>query len=241
VVVAVTGPFVGHDEAVLVVGVLEDSGDVVFSVPLGHGTHPDVIAYDQGFALLRPIDASLAGEDLVVRVAVRPAHGEDRPVHLPRFRDADLDLDAAGIEPVVRQRVAAYAVVTSTRGLLATEYSDRTAARGRWGMPGGGLDPGEEPVAAVLREVVEETSQVIELGELATVQTSHWVGRSPRGVVEDFHAVRLIYRGSCPDPSDPVVLDEGGTTRSSRWVPLSEWPAVGWTFGWHAVLNDLLS
>ena len=70
-------------------------------------------------------------------------------------------------------------------------------------MPGGGIDPGEEPGAAVVREVHEETAQVVELGALVAVQTSHWVGRSPSGRVEDFHAVRLVYRASCPEPGEP--------------------------------------
>jgi 8-oxo-dGTP pyrophosphatase MutT (NUDIX family) len=236
---------------VLIIGVLEESGEVAFRLPLDHGAHPDVAAYDQGFVLLQPIDAHLLGpidaslldDDLVVRFDVRPIQGEARPQHQPRGRDLALSsgVDLGDVEPVRRQRVAAYAVVTSSRGLLATEYSDRTAVAGRWGMPGGGLDPGEEPVAAVLREVMEETSQVIELGKLAAVQTSHWVGRSPRGGIEDFHAVRLIYRGGCPGPSDPVVLDEGGTTWSAQWVPLPEWPSVSWTLGWQTILPRLLS
>ena len=102
------------------------------------------------------------------------------------------------VRPAVRQRFAAYAVVISSRGLLATQYSGRTAVTGRWGMPGGGLDDHEPPATAVLREVAEETSQEIILGELVKVQTSHWVGRSPYGNIEDFHAVRLIYRARLP-------------------------------------------
>ena len=130
-----------------------------------------------------------------------------------------------GTVPVVRQRVAAYAVVRSSRGLLATEFSARTAVEGLWGMPGGGLDDHEEPAACVLREVAEETSQLVELGPLTAVQTSHWIGRNPHGMIEDFQAVRLIYVGSCPDPTDPVVRDRDGTTNDARWVELDEWRA----------------
>ena len=124
---------------------------------------------------------------------------ESRPSQRPTGRDVGLQL-APGEDPVVRQRVAAYGVVVSDRGLLATQYSDRTAVDGRWGMPGGGIDVGEEPTAAVAREVHEETAQIVELGALVAVQTSHWVGRSPAGHVEDFHAVRLIYRADLPGP-----------------------------------------
>jgi 8-oxo-dGTP pyrophosphatase MutT (NUDIX family) len=141
----------------------------------------------------------------------------------------------------VRQRIAAYAIVTSSRGLLATEYSDRTAVSGRWGMPGGGIDDGEQPVDAVLREVAEETDQEIELGDLVVVQTSHWIGRSPRGTLEDFQAVRLIYRATCPRPTEPQVLDLGGTTESAVWVPLDAWPTLSWTNNWDQVLREQLS
>jgi ADP-ribose pyrophosphatase YjhB (NUDIX family) len=170
---------------------------------------------------------------------VRPVRDEARPVVRQQGRDAGLVLSGK-VRPVVRQRFAAYAVVTSSRGLLATEYSGRTAVIGRWGMPGGGLDDHEPPTSAVLREVAEETSQEIILGELIKVQTSHWVGRSPYGTIEDFHAVRLVYRATCPHPTDPIVLDQGGTTESAQWVPLEFWRSVSWTQNWQLLLTELL-
>jgi ADP-ribose pyrophosphatase YjhB (NUDIX family) len=130
------------------------------------------------------------------------------------FRDLDIDpADAA--EP--HQRVAAYALVTSTRGVLLTQFTGLTNVEGEWGLPGGGLDPGESPVEGVHREVWEETGQRVRLGELVAVQSSHWVGRAPSGVVEDFHAVRIVYAATCASPGDPVVHDVGGTTADARW------------------------
>src|ERR687898_890380 len=130
---------------------------------------------------------------------------------------------------------------SSSRGLLATQFSAITAVAGRWGMPGGGLDDHEQPAAAVIREVVEETSQSIVLGDLARVHTSPWVGRNPQGAIEDFHAIRLVYRGRCESPTDPVVLNSEGTTRSARWVPLDAWQKVRWTANWREVLSELLA
>ena len=72
------------------------------------------------------------------------------------------------------------------------------------------------------------------------MQSSHWVGRSPHGPVEDFHAIRLVYRGTCPEPTDPVVHDEGGTTESARWVPLDAWKDLPWTQNWRQALRRLL-
>jgi 8-oxo-dGTP diphosphatase len=131
-------------------------------------------------------------------------------------RDAGVGGDEVG-EPF--QRVAAYAVVRSERGVLLTQFSSQTRVEGDWGLPGGGLDEGESPVEGVHREVWEETGQRIELGELLTIQSQHWVGRAPRGGLEDFHAIRLVYAARCPEPTDVVIHDVGGTTSDARWVP----------------------
>jgi 8-oxo-dGTP diphosphatase len=42
-------------------------------------------------------------------------------------------------------------------------------ARGRWSVPGGYLDVGEDPRAAAAREVVEEAAVVVEVGEVLDV------------------------------------------------------------------------
>ncbi|WP_375431473.1 NUDIX hydrolase [uncultured Friedmanniella sp.] len=213
----------------------------LFDVRLAHGADPSVVAHDEGYAVVRPLEAvrSDAGELRLV-LQVRVLDGERRPRLGPRGQDAGLVL-SPGVQPQVRQRFAAYAVVTSSRGLLATEYSDRTAVQGRWGMPGGGIDDGEQPVEAVLREIHEETAQQVLLGDLVTVQTSHWVGRSPRGGIEDFQAVRLVYRATCPEPTDPRVLDLGGTTSATRWIGLDAWTSLPWTHNWATLLRELLS
>jgi hypothetical protein len=95
-------------------------------------------------------------------------------------------------------------------------------------------------VQCVRREVTEETAQQIELGDLTKVQTGHWIGRTPGGLIEDFHAVRLVYRASCPNPTEPRVLDRGGSTASARWVDLDDWTSLGWTANWMMVLSELL-
>jgi 8-oxo-dGTP pyrophosphatase MutT (NUDIX family) len=152
--------------------------------------------------------------------------------------DADLVLDE-GERLVVFQRVAAYAVVESARGVLMSEASELTNAPGTWALPGGGVDPGEEPVEAVVREVWEEADQRVEVDELVLVQSQHWVGRAPGGRPEDYHAVRLIHRASCVEPHDPVVNDVGGTTRSAAWVPVADLASLPMSDSWRAALADL--
>jgi 8-oxo-dGTP diphosphatase len=203
-----------------------------------HGADPHRLAWELGYRIVRPLSATGHGDDLTFTVQVS-AHGRKVSERGPqRRRSLDPALTDTDIgEPLVRQRLAAYAIVLSERGVLATEFSEHTAVPGSWGLPGGGIDPGENPSQAVIREAVEETAQNIEIAHLLDIQTDHWIGRSPHGVIEDFHAVRIIYAATCPRPPDPMVNDVGGTTASTRWVSLHQWQRMHWAAGTRALLD----
>ncbi len=189
--------------------------DVVTFV-LGHGEDPRAGLARRGWAAGRAQVEGVHGRLVVafdvVAAAPYPVSGGPQG---PGLRDAE----RAEVEP--RQRLAAYAVVVAQGCLLLTQLSGRTGAGGRWNLPGGGVDPEESPVQAVVREVGEETGQVVVDVRLVDVMTQHWVGRSPRGA-EDYHAVRLLHTAHCPEPTAPVVHDVGGSTAAARWVPWSE-------------------
>ena len=218
---------------------LDRSGDPVVRRPLGHGEDPAALLWSHGWRLVDAVEVtSASGEQHVLTATFRVAPAQGRPP-VPRTavvrRDRDLVV-APGEVADPFQRVAAYAVVTSERGLLLTQLSGLTSEPGRWGLPGGGLDPHEAPVDTVLREVWEESGQKVVVTSLAGVQSSHWVGRAPDGRLEDFHAVRIVYRATCHEPTEPVVHDVGGTTQSAAWVPVGEVGALPLTAGWRAAL-----
>lgn len=125
--------------------------------------------------------------------------------------------------PVRYRRTATYALVIENvegqESVLLTSFTDRPDL---WGLPGGGLDEGEAPLAGLVREVWEETGQKIDSIKAVGVDTDHWVGRSPAGRLEDFHAVRLLYRARCRKASAPIVHDIGGSTDVAQWVPIKE-------------------
>jgi 8-oxo-dGTP pyrophosphatase MutT (NUDIX family) len=213
-------------------------GSRVAEAPLGHGEHPDVVLGATGWLVETPAFATVVeGGTLELGYRVRELDGI-RPRADAVRRDVGVGDDEVG-DPF--QRVAAYAVVTSVRGVLLTQFNDLTHVPGDWGLPGGGLDDGESPVDGVHREVWEETGQRIELGELLTVQSQHWVGRAPSGVLEDFHAVRIVYAAKCPEPTDVVIHDVGGTTSDARWVPVEQLGDYRLTSSWRrlAALHDL--
>lgn len=226
----------------IVVGV-DGVGAEVARLALGHGDDPTGLLASRGWQVRRVRDVvthPVGKSALTMTFEVEPADADPRPLVpvVPVEQQIPGDHPLAG-EAVQHQRVAAYALVTSSRGVLMTQFSDRTSAQGQWGLPGGGLDPDEPPEQAVVREAWEESGQVIEVSDLELIQSNHWIGRSPSGQLEDFHAVRIVYRAVCHDPTDPVVHDVGGTTESAAWLLPADLDRLGLTSAWRSILRDM--
>ena len=123
--------------------------------------------------------------------------------------------------PPRRQRVAAYALLTQDATVLLTRMSGLTRIPGRWTLPGGGIDHGEDPREALVREVYEETGLHVVPGPLADVHSSHFVGPRSDGLVEDYHGIHLIFRATLAPESlavEPNVVEVDGSTDLAAWV-----------------------
>ncbi|THV42290.1 NUDIX hydrolase [Glycomyces buryatensis] len=118
------------------------------------------------------------------------------------------------------QRFGAYGVVSDHDGrILLARISDGYPGAGTWHLPGGGVDFGESPRAAVFREIYEETGQDARVGDLLNVTSfRHRRAIGPEGYPLDWHGVRAIYSATVPDPSAAQVVEAaGGSTSESRW------------------------
>ncbi|WP_244931435.1 NUDIX domain-containing protein [Nocardioides sp. W7] len=125
-------------------------------------------------------------------------------------------------EPFRLQRVAAYALVRRGDDVLLTRISERGFHSGSWTLPGGGIDHGEAPREALVREVREECGVDCVVGEVLEVHDVHFGGTAPSGRHEDFHAVHLVFAATVPDDAEPRVLEADGTTDAAAWVPLAD-------------------
>ncbi len=129
-----------------------------------------------------------------------------------------------------RQRVAAYAVILRVRPgpeggqeILLSRLAERITTDELWTLPGGGLDHGEDPRDAVLREVREETGLDADVGESARVYSAHLPGVWRDGRRVDAHALRIVYDGwVAPDAPEPRVVEVDGSTSEAAWQPVAD-------------------
>jgi ADP-ribose pyrophosphatase YjhB (NUDIX family) len=123
--------------------------------------------------------------------------------------------DATGLLRVTR--LAAYGVIVRDGHVLLCHVSPGNQGEGLWTLPGGGLDFGESPEAAVVREVEEETGLVAAITGPPSIHsdTGVWVRRS--GNVR-YHHVRFVYPMAVAGGEERLEVD--GSTDAFDWVPL---------------------
>lgn len=123
--------------------------------------------------------------------------------------------------PAARQRLAAYALVLRDGAALLTRNSSRGPDPGSWSLPGGGVEHGESPAAAVAREVREETGLQASVGDLLGTHESHFTGTAPHGREEDFHGVSLVFAATVA-AGVALVQEVSGTTDDVAWVRIDD-------------------
>lgn len=112
-----------------------------------------------------------------------------------------------------KKRVIAHVVVRDTGGrvLLCTTSYKRDLE-----LPGGAVEPGEDPLAAARREVIEELGVELPVGEVIAIDwLPPWQGWSD--------AIEILYDGGLHDPSllDTIVVD-GREILCAAWYTTDE-------------------
>ena len=95
-----------------------------------------------------------------------------------------------------------------------------------WTLTGGGLDPGEQPEACVVRELLEETGYAVTVGGLLGVHVMEIPAeqRIAKGHGGPLRLVRIVYRARVV--GGELRHETAGTTDEARWVALDEVAAL---------------
>lgn len=119
-----------------------------------------------------------------------------------------------------RQRVSAYALICNDGKILLCRISKELPRwQGSWTLPGGGLNFGESPEEAVIREVEEETGLRVATRRIAEIDSFREISE-----MEDFHGIRIIY---FVDVVGGNLRDEiSGSTDHCEWHELDSFPDI---------------
>jgi 8-oxo-dGTP diphosphatase len=116
-------------------------------------------------------------------------------------------------------RLAAYGLIERDGSFLLCRVGPGNLGEGRWTLPGGGLEFGEAPEVAVVREVEEETGLVAEISgpPMILSHTGDWDLASE---TVRYHHVRFVYPMSVTGGAER--LEVGGSTDAFGWFNRAE-------------------
>ena len=109
-------------------------------------------------------------------------------------------------------RIAAYGLLRDNDKILLCRLSPHVYIHaGHWTLPGGGIDFGEDPQDAVVREFVEETGLKVKVERLVAVDSLY-------DEFDDFHAhsIRIVYEVSLI--SGQLRFENSGSTDKCEWL-----------------------
>jgi len=115
------------------------------------------------------------------------------------------------------------AVVFDAAGRVLLVKRRHAPLKGEWSLPGGAVELGESLAAAVAREVLEETSLVVDVGPV--VEVVDRVHHHPEGRVE-YHYIVIDYLCRVNDRAGGTAA-AGSDADDVRWVPRDDLSTLG--------------
>jgi 8-oxo-dGTP pyrophosphatase MutT (NUDIX family) len=123
------------------------------------------------------------------------------------------------------RRAAAYVLCRDEAGrILLTRFVQAgNPDSGKWTMPGGGMEWGEEPAETAARELEEETGLRAEIGRVVGV-FSRWYDPQEAAVGKAGHVIGMVYEGANVRGTLRTEFsgDPANTTDAAAWFTLED-------------------
>lgn len=113
-------------------------------------------------------------------------------------------------------RVGAYGLLLDNGKILLCRLSkSELRNKGRWTLPGGGIEFAESPDKAVLREFLEETGMTVSISSIAGTDSINF---ELDGI--NYHHIRIIYWVGFV--SGELTFEVNGSTDRCEWFELEQ-------------------
>ncbi|MDO5743519.1 MAG: NUDIX domain-containing protein [Micrococcaceae bacterium] len=127
-------------------------------------------------------------------------------------------------DPGFDTRLAAYCVVVNEGSILLALWDMRARDPRfvpRWTLPGGGVELGEQPEIAAVREVQEETGYQVHIDTLLSVDTGLIPAHKRFGPTKHpLQTAAVLYAATVT--GGDLRFEADGTTSEAAWFPLDE-------------------
>ncbi|MEX2655694.1 MAG: NUDIX domain-containing protein [Acidimicrobiia bacterium] len=115
------------------------------------------------------------------------------------------------------RRIGVYGRCIVDGAVLLTRLSRLEPDRGKWTLPGGGVEFGESPTETLVREFDEETGLEPRIGPFLDVYSRVYPPNARRGAL---HVLQFVYEVTAS--GEPEVRELDGSTSEVAWVDRSE-------------------
>lgn len=112
-------------------------------------------------------------------------------------------------------RIASYVLMFSDDKVLLCRLLSHIPHAGKWTLPGGGIDFGEDPADGAVREVWEETGLHVSGLELVGIDSCFIEGPHT-----EHHGVRILYQAR--QWQGEITHEVDGSTDLAEWIPLKD-------------------
>lgn len=119
--------------------------------------------------------------------------------------------------------IGAYALCVRDGHMLLARIGPGRFESGQWALPGGGLNWGEDPADAVLRELTEETGLTGAAPRLADIFSTTYL-RSPENPFNSVHQMGILY--VVETLTGELRDEQNGSTDQCAWFPLEDLGAL---------------
>lgn len=125
-----------------------------------------------------------------------------------------------------RHRIATRAVMLTPNYkflMFLSHFDPGSNLPPQWVFPGGGLEPGEEPIAGVVREVLEETGRKFDASQFSFLHSlRHDMDDRRYHDTGEAHFFQLLVEGEFVPSSEFWTENEHRDTVSHRWLSVAE-------------------
>ena len=124
------------------------------------------------------------------------------------------------MKTIVKTHVGAYGILIRD-GKIALVKKARGGYKGKYDLPGGGIEHTETPIEALHREMMEEVCGTVIKEELLDVTSTNIKWLMEKDVMEDLHHIGILYLVDIKEENLKIDAD-GLDSDGAVWLPIED-------------------